>query len=150
MFRNMAFTNIYKEPIQMNQQPLEQDPELLKNTIRALSKAGFAKQLESNPGGLIIKFGAEWCGPCKKIEGLVYDWFSKLSPDFLRTAMVDIDDEDSFDLYAFLKNKKMINGVPTILFYKKGNLTYIPDDSVVGADPNQVNLFFQRIINFID
>jgi thiol-disulfide isomerase/thioredoxin len=28
----------------------------------------FQELLESNPGVLIIKFGATWCGPCKVIE----------------------------------------------------------------------------------
>ena len=28
----------------------------------------FQELLESNPGVFIIKFGAEWCEPCKMIE----------------------------------------------------------------------------------
>ena len=38
----------------------------------------------------------------------------------------------------------MVNGIPVLLCYKKGNLTFIPDDMVTGADPQQLHLFFTR------
>lgn len=101
----------------------------------------FAEMLQNNPGLIIIKFGATWCGPCKRIEGLVHDWMGKM-PETVQCVMIDID--ESFEIYAFLSKKKMINGVPAILCYDKNNLNYIPNDSVVGADNAQVNLFFQR------
>ena len=103
----------------------------------------FAEQLKTNPGLLILKFGAVWCGPCKRIEPLVHDWLEKL-PDNVQFCMIDID--ECFDLYVFLQKKRMINGVPGILCYYKNNLNYIPNDSVVGADANQINAFFERCI----
>jgi thioredoxin 1 len=103
----------------------------------------FAEQLKTNPGLLILKFGATWCGPCKRIEPLVHDWLEKL-PENIQFCMIDID--ECFDLYVFLQKKKMINGVPGILCYYKNNLNYIPNDSVVGADANQINAFFERCI----
>jgi len=63
-------------------------------------------------------------------------------PETIQGAVIDIDDEASFDLYAFLKSKKQVNGVPVILCYKKGNMTYVPDNVIVGADEDQVNRFF--------
>jgi len=101
----------------------------------------FAEMLQTNPGLIIIKFGATWCGPCKRIEGLVHDWMGKM-PETAQCVMIDID--ESFEIYAFLSKKRMINGVPAILCYDKNNLNYIPNDSVVGADNGQVNSFFQR------
>ena len=38
----------------------------------------------------------------------------------IRTVTLDID--KSFDVYAALKNKKMLNGIPAILMYKKSPL----------------------------
>ena len=105
------------------------------------TKQHFAQLLNDNPGIFIIKFGAEWCGPCKKIEKQV-DNFMNQMPDNIACAIIDID--DCFELYAFLKNKKMVTGIPTVLAYYKGNLSYIPDDSTVGADVNQLFLFFKR------
>jgi hypothetical protein len=48
-----------------------------------------------------------------------------------------------------LKSKKMVNGIPVILCYKKGNATYIPDDSITGADPNALAAFFKRCGNHL-
>ena len=134
----MTFTTLQKpvlmEPISM--------PE---NVITEMSKNDFQNALASNPGALIIKFGAEWCGPCKKIDPLVYRWMSKF-PDTIQGAIIDID--DNFEIYAFLKSKKQVNGVPVILCYKKGNHTWIPDDVIVGADEVSVNRFFEKCMTY--
>jgi len=38
----------------------------------------------------------------------------------------------------------MVNGIPAIICYKKGNNTYIPDDIITGSDSTQLHLFFTR------
>ena len=109
------------------------------------SLADFKTILESNPGAFIVKLGAEWCGPCKKIEPFVYDLINKLTNPNIQCAVIDVD--ESFELYAFLKSKKMISGIPAILAYYKGNTHYVPDEVVIGADPNEiVNLFNRAIV----
>ena len=105
------------------------------------SRNHFTKLLEKNPGLVIVKLGASWCGPCKKIKPVV-DAFFASSPD--NVICCDIDVDESFDLYSYLKSKKMVNGIPAILLYKKNNTTFIPDDSVVGSDPNELDKFFKR------
>jgi thiol:disulfide interchange protein len=106
-----------------------------------ISKAQFGEFLETNPGLIILKLGATWCGPCKAIEKQVHECIKKL-PNNVQSIIIDID--DSFEIYSFLKTKKMVNGIPAILCYEKGNITYIPTHSVLGANPQQVNLFFQQ------
>jgi thiol-disulfide isomerase/thioredoxin len=101
----------------------------------------FIKLLQKNPGLVIIKFGATWCGPCKRIKP-VLDGFFLTSPD--NVICCDIDVDESFDLYSYFKSKKMVNGIPVILCYKKGNISFIPDDSIVGADPVELDKFFKR------
>jgi len=138
MFKQMAFTNIQNQIIEP-MEPLT----IPENVITEMSKVSFSDLLKTNKGALIIKFGAEWCGPCKKIDPLVYDWMNKLSTQpNIQCAIIDID--ESFEIYAFLKSKKMVNGIPVILCYKKGNLTWIPDKSIVGANETQINIFFQE------
>ena len=39
----------------------------------------------------------------------------------------------------------MVNGIPVILCYKQGNNTFIPDDVVTGANPNELHSFFTRV-----
>jgi len=101
----------------------------------------FFKLLTNNPGLIIVKLGAEWCGPCKRIAPVLEGFFAS-SPDTVLCADIDVD--ESFDFYAFLKSKKMVNGIPVILCYKKGNETFIPDDSITGADPAELDAFFRR------
>ena len=101
----------------------------------------FTELLKENPGQIIVKFGAEWCAPCKKIEKDVKYCFDRM-PDTVQCFIIDID--EYLDLYAFLKTKKMVNGIPAILCWHKGNLGYIPDDVVLGSNTEQLKLFFER------
>jgi len=101
----------------------------------------FQKLLNENPGEIVVKFGAEWCKPCKLIENDVKTAFERM-PKTVQTAIIDID--ENLDVYAFLKTKKRVTGIPAILCWKKGNITHIPDDTVIGADKEQLRLFFER------
>lgn len=104
-------------------------------------RAHFAQLLRENPGALIIKFGADWCGPCRMIEQDVLKLMN-LMPDRVQCAIIDID--KCVDVYSFLKSKKMVNGVPVVLVYYKGNLNYIPDDRVVGANMQEISILFNN------
>lgn len=111
--------------------------------LTSMTKEEFLEAFANIDGALIVKFGAEWCGPCKKIEGLVKG-LMKQTPESVKCAVIDIDED--FELYGLFKSKKLINGVPAIFAFKKGNTTGIPDDLVVGADVNQIHIFFQKYI----
>ena len=103
----------------------------------------FSEYLQTNPGLIIIKFGAEWCGPCKMVEKQVHNWFD-IMPETVQGFIIDVD--ESFELYGFLKTKKMVSGIPVILCYDRGNLNYIPSDSIIGADKAGIDAFFQRCL----
>lgn len=105
------------------------------------NRQAFFHLLEHNPGLIIIKLSAVWCQPCEKIKPAVHGFFASSPPE---VVCADIDVDKSFDFYSFLKSKKMVNGIPVLLCYKKGNATYIPDDSITGADPNALHQFFTR------
>ena len=106
-----------------------------------VDRQAFMTLLQHNPGLIIIKLGAEWCGPCKTIKSAVHGFFASSPPE---VVCADIDVDKSFDFYSFLKSKKMVNGIPVLLCYKKGNGTYIPDDIITGSDPQQLHQFFAR------
>lgn len=113
-------------------------------TLCTIENIGEFKRLQTiNPGLLIIKFGAEWCGPCKKVQGNISEWFSMM-PNNVQTVIVDID--ESFEIYAYMKNKKMLKSIPAILMYKKGNDSYIFDDAVNTSNIDEINDFFKRCL----
>jgi thiol-disulfide isomerase/thioredoxin len=110
------------------------------------NKDTFFHLLSHNPGLIIIKLGATWCGPCKKIQHVVHGFFAS-SP--AEVVCADIDVDQSVEFYSFLKSKKMVNGIPVLLCYKKGNETFIPDDTITGSDPVQLDSFFKRCGNHL-
>jgi len=111
----------------------------------ALDRKTFQNMVQENQGLLILKFGATWCEPCKRIEPIVEKRFTELSlynHHQVTCAMMDID--DNFDLYAFLKTRKVVKSIPAIVCYLPDNETVYPDDIVNTSDEKEVNAFFDR------
>jgi len=107
----------------------------------------FAELLKINPGLILIKFGADWCGPCKLIETDINNAFQSM-PDTVQCVIVDID--KSIDLYAYFKMKRMVNGVPAVLCYAKENTSYVPDEAIGGADKVKLKEFFKTCMDILD
>ena len=109
------------------------------------SRAEFNNLLVNNPGVVVIKFGASWCGPCKTIEPALNHYIKQM-PIQVQVCIIDID--ECFEFYSYLQSKRMVNGVPALLAYYKENTTYIPDASVIGADLKQLEIFFNKVFQF--
>jgi thiol-disulfide isomerase/thioredoxin len=105
------------------------------------SRDDYLNIIKTNPGLFIVKFGAEWCAPCKRIEKEVLEKFNEM-PDNVQCAIIDID--NSLDVYAFLKKKKLFSGIPAILCYQKENDTYIPDEIHNNSNKDELNDFFNK------
>jgi len=95
---------------------------------------------------LIVKFGAEWCRPCKQIKSICDKMFNELPNNVI---CFDIDIDETMELYMALKKYKMVNGIPCLLSYylhpnRSDDEWYIPDDSVIGGNPENVEAFFNR------
>jgi thioredoxin 1 len=94
----------------------------------------------------ILKLTATWCGPCKKIAPYV----SRLNEAYRRQynfEYIELDVDQSLDLYAFFKKMKMANGVPTFLTFKKSQYSpdtyYVPYKCITGADPRGLEEFYK-------
>lgn len=105
---------------------------------------------------LIFKFSATWCGPCEKLAPIFDNHINsvetnpKITDKKIRVYHVDVD--DCFDLYAFLKSKKRVSGIPSLFFYFPRNDRdidhyYIPDASTSGIDEPFMKQMFSEIIN---
>ena len=95
---------------------------------------------------IVVKIGAEWCGPCKKIKPSWNEWIQKTLPNII-IADLDGDQDENIELIGTLRTKKMMKGIPVIFAYHcdiRRDHWYIPDDSVIGGDLIQVNAFFER------
>lgn len=104
----------------------------------------FFKLLNVNQGIIIIDLNATWCKPCQKIQPLV-DAFFASSPQNVICCSLDVD--ENFDLYALLKSKRMVNGIPALLCYIRGNTSIVPDFSHTGSDPTELDAFFRKCGN---
>ena len=104
------------------------------------NRKGFMEMLEQNKSVLIFKFGAEWCAPCQKIKNDVHILMANMPEEI---TCFDVDIDDSFDLYAYLKSKKIVNGVPCLLAYFAGNTTFAPDEVVLGSRMTEINYLFE-------
>lgn len=107
----------------------------------------FFEMLKLNPGVFIFKFGAEWCSPCKAIKKYI-DNVSLVLPD-IKMYIYNVDVDECFDLFAYLKQKKMITGIPTLLAYKKGNTYFTPDASISGTNEADLTHFFNTCLKML-
>ena len=81
----------------------------------------FNKILEEN-SIVVTKFGATWCGPCKTMEPIIESVANQLG-NKVKVMSIDVEDEPD------LATKYKIRNVPTILYFKNGELK----DKSVGA-----------------
>lgn len=103
----------------------------------------FQQILDTNQGIIILKFGADWCGPCKSIGPLVHELVEKLPSPI---TVYDLDVDDNFEIYAYLKSKKMVSGIPAMLAYYRENKTFASDDSISGSNKDECKQFFMRCL----
>ena len=104
----------------------------------------------------VIKFYADWCAPCKAVGPKVHNMITQKYEQFKNVenkfTFIELDVDESFDLYAYLKSKKMIRGIPTLFVYKKEiymksdpSHIFIPQASVSGTNEKEI----QGVINMI-
>ena len=84
-------------------------------TIRNITKAEDYRSFIENNEVAIVKFGAQWCGPCRVLETTLANLdVTKLKGAAL--AEVNVDEEEMDDITAELN----IRGIPVLIYYKNG------------------------------
>lgn len=114
--------------------------------------------LETSCDFTVIKFYAEWCKPCKKItpfiRGIIDTKKKKFEEQGLKNKLrfIEVNVDESFDLYAFLKKRKMINGIPSLFLYSKEiyinndkDKIYIPQGCISGINEEQI----RKVLDYI-
>ncbi|HPV14726.1 MAG TPA: thioredoxin family protein [Candidatus Cloacimonadota bacterium] len=87
--------------------------------LRYLDVETFAQAIAS--GVALIYFGAIWCTPCKTISPVIEEIATE-NPD-ITVGRIDVDE------YGIIAAEYDIMSIPTLLFFKDGNLM----DSSVGV-----------------
>jgi len=65
---------------------------------------------------VVLIFGAEWCGPCKRLHKILDEIIPEYREEKIRFIYVDVDLQREFTV------KLLIKSVPQVLFMKKGRL----------------------------
>ena len=86
----------------------------------------------------VLKLYADWCAPCKAISPFVNELVKK-KEETVEFDFFELNVDESFDLYAFLKSKKMARGIHTHDNY------YNPFTGVSGAKKEEIEKIFNLI-----
>jgi thioredoxin 1 len=105
-----------------------------------MDRIAFIEELKHNPGVIVVKYSATWCNPCKQIAPYVASKKAELPPN---VKFLELDLDKDMDLYALLKAKQQVRGVPVLLAYKRGNVTPYADKSITGTVTASIDAFFR-------
>ena len=92
--------------------------------IVTLTGENFDLEVAKSDTPVVVDFWAEWCGPCKMIAPMLEQLATEYSGK-VKVGKVNIDQ------FQQLAVQYRINSIPTLLFFKNGQVV----DQVVGAKP---------------
>ena len=84
-------------------------------TIASVSDSSFEAQVLRSDRPVLVKFEADWCGPCQAMKPAVEALANEYS-DKLTVVTLDIDQNQQTPY------KYGIRGVPTVLLFNKGQV----------------------------
>lgn len=83
--------------------------------IISVSDASFDTQVLGADGPVLVKFEADWCGPCQAMKPMINDLAAEFG-DQLTIATLDIDQNNQTP-YRY-----GVRGVPTVILFDKGKI----------------------------
>ena len=86
---------------------------------------------------VIVKFKAEWCGPCKKVAPHI----KTLMEMYNKINYVEVDVDDGSNIASYLK----IRSIPTIISYVNGDIHEILSSS----NTSDITTFFVKTNQYV-
>jgi hypothetical protein len=105
-----------------------------------MDRERFYNLLKTKNTGIIVQFSEKWCPHCVEVQPYAD---SEMEARQLAVYKMGINNE----VYAHLKAKKQVKGIPTLLAYTKDNATPYADCSVSGSDEAELAFFFKWVDN---
>jgi len=102
-----------------------------------LSESNWEEEVIKSDIPVMIDFWATWCAPCRMVSPMVEE-FSNEYEGKIKVGKLNVDENSS------IAGKYRIMGIPTILFFKNGNVV----DQVVGAVPKKI--FEEKVKNILN
>lgn len=81
----------------------------------AVTDASFDQQVLAAPGPVLLKFEADWCGPCQAMKPMI----EQIARDYagrLTVATMDVDQNNQTPY------RLGVRGVPTVMLFKGGEV----------------------------
>lgn len=76
---------------------------------------------------VLVDFSAEWCGPCKMMKPILSDLKSQMG-ERVRIIKIDVDQNPQ------ISSAYAIQGVPTLMVFKKGQMLWRQSGVVSAPD----------------
>lgn len=101
-----------------------------------LNEANFTDEVINSQELVLVDFWAQWCAPCRMLAPIIEDITAEYKGK-MKVAKVNVDENQS------LAAKYGVRSIPTLLFFKQGNVI----DQLIGVVPkNQLKKKVDEIL----
>jgi thioredoxin 1 len=94
------------------------------SNLTSVTAANFEQEVTNSDKPVLVDFWAEWCGPCKALSPVLDEIATEMNG---KATIVKVNVDQASDL----AQKFGIRGIPTLIFFKNGEVK----STLVGNQP---------------